>query len=154
MSEDKRTRGANGSIGPPSPHEPSHLLCSPLLASPRLSFDHVTAIIFVVALSEFDETLFEESKVNRLSSFPRSVSPPLYYPLPLSLPLSAIRMMDSLNLFASICRNPHLRGIPVILFLNKVWSLSLSVRSALIFTVRLVPREGRPRVSRQCVSLV
>lgn len=27
--------------------------------------------------------------------------------------------MDSLNLFASICRNPHLKGIPIILFLNK-----------------------------------
>lgn len=28
-------------------------------------------------------------------------------------------MVDSLNLFASICRNPHLKGIPIILFLNK-----------------------------------
>ncbi|CAE7580437.1 GNAT3 [Symbiodinium microadriaticum] len=56
-------------------------------------FDNVKAIVFVVALSEFDEVLFEDNSINR--------------------------MLDSLTLFSSVCKNPHLKGISIILFLNK-----------------------------------
>ncbi|SPR01294.1 unnamed protein product (mitochondrion) [Plasmodiophora brassicae] len=57
-------------------------------------FEGVTAIIFVVALSEYNQTLYEDARVNR--------------------------MAESLRLFTEICNSPYLIGIRVILFLNKM----------------------------------
>ncbi|KAJ3107214.1 guanine nucleotide-binding protein subunit alpha [Phlyctochytrium planicorne] len=57
-------------------------------------FDDVMAIIFVVAISSFDQTCFEDLKTNR--------------------------MLESLNLFGSICNHPLFKKTAVILFLNKI----------------------------------
>jgi len=57
------------------------------------SFDGVTAVIFVAALSAYDQTLYEDDEVNR--------------------------MQESLQLFEDILKLKTFKGIDVILFLNK-----------------------------------
>eukprot|EP00002_Diphylleia_rotans_P006468 TRINITY_DN1582_c0_g1_i1.p1 TRINITY_DN1582_c0_g1~~TRINITY_DN1582_c0_g1_i1.p1 ORF type:complete len:356 (-),score=98.19 TRINITY_DN1582_c0_g1_i1:856-1923(-) len=56
-------------------------------------FDDVTCVIFVVALSEFDQVLFEDESANR--------------------------MAESMQLFKEICDNKWFEHTPIILFLNK-----------------------------------
>jgi GTPase SAR1 family protein len=56
-------------------------------------FDSVTAVIFCVALSEYDQTLREDMTQNR--------------------------MKESLMLFDEVCNSVYFRKTPVILFLNK-----------------------------------
>jgi guanine nucleotide-binding protein G(i) subunit alpha len=56
-------------------------------------FDDVTAIIFVAALTDYSQVLYEDSNTNRLS--------------------------ESINLFEEICRTKPLAHINLILFLNK-----------------------------------
>lgn len=56
-------------------------------------FDDVTAVIFVAALSEFDQVLFEDSSTNR--------------------------MVEAIALFDEICNNRHFQQSSMILFLNK-----------------------------------
>ncbi|PAA67227.1 hypothetical protein BOX15_Mlig003673g1, partial [Macrostomum lignano] len=57
-------------------------------------FEGVTAVIFTVALSEYDLTLFEDQELNR--------------------------MTESLKLFDSICNNQWFVNTAIILFLNKM----------------------------------
>ena len=56
-------------------------------------FDGVGAVLFVVSMSEYDQTLLEDSKVNR--------------------------MHESLKVFSQICNNQHLSTSSILLFLNK-----------------------------------
>merc|ERR1711974_370691 len=56
-------------------------------------FDNVKVVLFCAALNEYDMTLREDKRVNR--------------------------MAESLKLFQEICNEPSLLRIPVILFLNK-----------------------------------
>lgn len=56
-------------------------------------FDDVTAVIFVAALSEYDQALFEDSSTNR--------------------------MVEAIDLFADICNNRYFTNSSMILFLNK-----------------------------------
>lgn len=56
-------------------------------------FEDVTAVIFVTAISEYDQVLYEDEHVNR--------------------------MEESLNLFENICNSRWFRDTPIILFLNK-----------------------------------
>ncbi|KAI0224412.1 Guanine nucleotide-binding protein G(i) subunit alpha [Lamellibrachia satsuma] len=56
-------------------------------------FEGVTAIIFIVAMSEYDMTLAEDQEMNR--------------------------MMESMKLFDSICNNKWFTDTSIILFLNK-----------------------------------
>jgi len=56
-------------------------------------FDDVEAVIFVAAISEFDQVLFEDDKTNRLQ--------------------------DSIRLFSEICNTKFFQGTSMILFLNK-----------------------------------
>jgi GTPase SAR1 family protein len=56
-------------------------------------FDNVTAVIFVAAISEYDQVLFEDRKKNRLE--------------------------EALELFEEVCNNPVFDKIDMILFLNK-----------------------------------
>lgn len=56
-------------------------------------FDGVTAVLFCVAMSEYDQLLFEDGKT--------------------------LRMEESLNLFKEVCTSPFFAETAVILFLNK-----------------------------------
>ena len=56
-------------------------------------FDNVTAVIFVAAISEYDQTLFEDRKKNRLE--------------------------EAIDLFDEVCNMPVFEKIDMILFLNK-----------------------------------
>ncbi len=56
-------------------------------------FEGVTAILFVVAMSEYDQKLFEDESVNRMD--------------------------ESLKLFDQIANNPFFKDTAIILFLNK-----------------------------------
>ncbi len=56
-------------------------------------FENVTAVIFVAAISEFDQKLFEDGSTNR--------------------------MVDALELFKDICSSHYFRKAAIILFLNK-----------------------------------
>jgi len=56
-------------------------------------FSNVTAIIYVAAISEYDQVLYEDESVNRLT--------------------------EALNLFEKICESKFFKDMPVILFLNK-----------------------------------
>jgi hypothetical protein len=58
------------------------------------AFDNVTAVLFVAAVSEYDEVLFEDEDVNRIT--------------------------ESLELFDQICNSRWFRNTPMILFLNKI----------------------------------
>lgn len=57
-------------------------------------FENVTALVFMVAISEYDQKLVEDESVNR--------------------------MMESLNLFDSIVNSKWFIKTPIILFLNKI----------------------------------
>ncbi|KAH9446224.1 hypothetical protein MJO28_011915 [Puccinia striiformis f. sp. tritici] len=57
-------------------------------------FENVTAIVFLVALSEYDQMLYEDDSVNR--------------------------MQEALNLFDSICNSRWFIKTSIILFLNKI----------------------------------
>ncbi|KAJ3107528.1 guanine nucleotide-binding protein subunit alpha [Phlyctochytrium planicorne] len=57
-------------------------------------FDDSSAIIFVSAISAYDQTCFEDNATNRMN--------------------------ESLTLFASICNHPLFRTTSIILFLNKI----------------------------------
>lgn len=57
-------------------------------------FDNVTAVIFVAALSEYDQVLFEDESQNR--------------------------MIEALNLFDQICNSRWFHETAMILFLNKI----------------------------------
>ena len=56
-------------------------------------FDQVSAVIFVAAISEFDQVLFEDYSQNR--------------------------MVEALTLFEEVCRIDVFQGKPILLFLNK-----------------------------------
>ena len=56
-------------------------------------FENVTAVIFVAALSEYDQVLYEDETTNR--------------------------MTEALNLFDEICNSRWFRETSMILFLNK-----------------------------------
>jgi len=56
-------------------------------------FDSVTAVIFLAAISEYDQVLIEDETMNRLK--------------------------EALTLFESICNSPYFLKTAVILFLNK-----------------------------------
>jgi len=56
-------------------------------------FDEVTAVIFVAAISEYDQVLYEDNTQNR--------------------------MVDSLNIFHEICNSKWFENTSIILFLNK-----------------------------------
>ncbi|KAH9814822.1 guanine nucleotide-binding protein subunit alpha [Melampsora americana] len=57
-------------------------------------FENVTAIVFLVAVSEYDQMLYEDESVNR--------------------------MQEALNLFDSICNSRWFTKTSIILFLNKI----------------------------------
>jgi GTPase SAR1 family protein len=56
-------------------------------------FENVTAVLFVAAINEYDQTLFEDNVTNR--------------------------MMEALKLFDDVCNSPFLSKVAFILFLNK-----------------------------------
>jgi len=56
-------------------------------------FEDVTTILFIVAISEYDQYLFEDATVNRMS--------------------------EALTLFDSICNSRWFTSTPIILFMNK-----------------------------------
>uniref|UniRef100_A0A0A9Z878 Guanine nucleotide-binding protein G(O) subunit alpha n=1 Tax=Lygus hesperus TaxID=30085 RepID=A0A0A9Z878_LYGHE len=56
-------------------------------------FENVTAVIFVAAISEYDQKLYEDESVNR--------------------------MVEALNLFEEICNSRWFHNTSIILFLNK-----------------------------------
>jgi len=56
-------------------------------------FENVTAVLFVAAISEYDQVLYEDENTNR--------------------------MMEALNLFDEICNSRWFRDTAIILFLNK-----------------------------------
>lgn len=57
-------------------------------------FENVTAILFLVAISEYDQSLYEDESINR--------------------------MQESLALFDSICNSRWFVRTSIILFLNKI----------------------------------
>lgn len=57
-------------------------------------FDNITAILFVIAISEYDQMLFEDERVNR--------------------------MHEAIALFDSLCNSKWFINTPFILFLNKI----------------------------------
>ncbi|KAJ3262870.1 guanine nucleotide-binding protein subunit alpha, partial [Chytriomyces hyalinus] len=57
-------------------------------------FDNVKAFIYMVAISSYDQTCFEDSQTNRIT--------------------------ESLNLFHSLTHHPALKRTCIILFLNKI----------------------------------
>lgn len=57
-------------------------------------FDNITAVLFVLAISEYDQKLFEDERVNRMN--------------------------ESIVLFDSLCNSRWFANTPFILFLNKI----------------------------------
>ncbi len=69
-----------------------HASC-PCLPFPPFSFENVTAVLFVAAISEYDQVLYEDENTNRI--------------------------VEALNLFEEICNSRWFRETSMILFLNK-----------------------------------
>lgn len=76
-------------------------------------FENVTSVMFLVALSEYDQYLHEVSEVSGCS-----LSPTRNYPSSL-ITQKINRMQESLSLFTNIVRYPWFSKSSVILFLNK-----------------------------------
>ncbi|KAJ3013820.1 UNVERIFIED_CONTAM: hypothetical protein HDU68_000527 [Siphonaria sp. JEL0065] len=57
-------------------------------------FDNVQAIIFIIAVSAYDQVCMEDEETNRL--------------------------VESMNLFGSICNHPLFKALDMVLFLNKI----------------------------------
>jgi hypothetical protein len=69
------------------------LSCLLIAHSRHCSFENVTAVLFVAAISEYDQVLYEDENTNR--------------------------MVEALNLFEEICNSRWFRETSMILFLNK-----------------------------------
>jgi len=80
-------------------------------------FEGVTAVIFLTAVSEYDQVLYEDEKVNRLH--------------------------ESLQVFESICNNKYFTETAMILFLNKIDLFAEKVRKVPL-TVCFHDYPGRP----------
>lgn len=89
---------------PPPPQDSS--LTFPVLARRIHCFENVTAILFLVAISEYDQMLYEDEAINR--------------------------MQEALVLFDSICNSRWFVRTSIILFLNKVRRLSLPLSLSLL----------------------
>jgi guanine nucleotide-binding protein G(i) subunit alpha len=68
-------------------------------------FENVTAIVFMAAISEFDQTLFEDETTVRWIK---------------STNVMKNRMQESLTLFESICNSSWFDNTSIIIFLNKI----------------------------------
>jgi hypothetical protein len=89
------------------------------------SFEGVTAVLFVVALSEFDQTLFEDGATNR--------------------------MAEALELFGEICNSRWFRRTSMILFLNKADLFRAKLRTS-DFRSYYPEFSGSSRDFDQCAS--
>ncbi|CAN6628789.1 guanine nucleotide-binding protein alpha-1 subunit [Trichomonascus vanleenenianus] len=90
-------------------------------------FDNVTAVLFVAAANEYDEVLFEDRSVNR--------------------------MLETLQLFQSICNSRWFQGTPIILFLNKIDVLERKLlRPGSRFTEYFPDYDRDPKDSRQVLA--
>ncbi|KAJ3123136.1 Guanine nucleotide-binding protein G(t) subunit alpha-2 [Physocladia obscura] len=69
-------------------------------------FDDVRAIIFLVAMNSYDQVCFEDSSANR--------------------------MVESLNVFKSMCNHPMFKSTAVILFMNKIDLFRTKLETAMI----------------------
>ena len=67
-------------------------------------FDDVAAVVFVAALSEYNQAMFEDERTNRMS--------------------------DALELWEKICAEPAFASSAIILFLNKRDLFAAKVREA------------------------
>lgn len=82
-------------------------------------FENVTAIIFLVAISEYDQVLIEdETVVCILYSNARYID--IQWLLTLICPSLKNRMQEALTLFDSICNSRWFVKTSIILFLNKI----------------------------------
>lgn len=86
----------------------------PLLAAWVPFFDDMDAIIFLAAISCFDQTLAEDATVNRLVRFE-----PQTPKLCSDHALFVAAQEDSVHLWKSIVSNPLLQNTKIVLFLNK-----------------------------------
>jgi guanine nucleotide-binding protein subunit alpha len=81
-------------------------------------FDNVTAVLFVAAISEFDEVLYEDGQTNRVA--------------------------ESLALFGQIINSRWFRSTPIILFLNKIDILKRKIASGKSLTEYYPEFNGDP----------
>ncbi|KAI8612593.1 guanine nucleotide-binding protein G(o) subunit alpha [Chytriomyces sp. MP71] len=72
-------------------------------------FDDVHAIIFLVAISSYDQTCSEDGATNRSKETLTSIQGS-----------SLISVVESKNVFTSICNHPLFKTTPMILFMNKI----------------------------------
>lgn len=72
-------------------------------------FESVTAVIFVAAISEYNQKLYEEDKENRL--------------------------LEAINVFDKICNNQYFLDVAMILFLNKIDIFAQKVKQEPITTL-------------------
>jgi hypothetical protein len=68
-----------------------------------VGFAEVTAVIFVAAISEYDQTLYEDEKENRLH--------------------------EAIRVFESVCNNKYFTKTAIILFMNKIDLFEQKVKS-------------------------
>ena len=76
-------------------------------------FDNVTAVIFVTAISEFDQMLYEDANTNRMD--------------------------EALTLFDQICNHPSFKKTSMILFLNKRDLFEIKLKKKTMVCWRDVP---------------
>lgn len=88
-------------------------------------FSNVTAVIFLTAISEYDEVLFEDAKVNSLH--------------------------ESLNVWSSICNNKYFSKTAMIIFLNKIDRFSEKIKDVPL-TICFPDYTGQPNDEEECAE--
>ncbi|KAJ7336398.1 guanine nucleotide binding protein, alpha subunit [Mycena albidolilacea] len=89
-------------------------------------FDDVHVIIFLAPISAFNETLAENSTINRLA--------------------------DSLKLWRTICSNKLLTTVEFILFLNKVDILTRKIQSGIRFAEHVTSYRNKPNEPKEVIK--
>lgn len=82
-------------------------------------FEGVTAVIFVAALSEYDQNMFEDPTKNRMVRCTLSPPPSLSLDPAGSTTCNVYSQVEALELFDGICNNVYFLESSMILFLNK-----------------------------------
>ncbi len=91
-------------------------------------FEGVTAVIFVAAISEYDQTVYEDNETNR--------------------------MREALDLFDRICNSEYFKSTSMILFLNKKDLFDVKIKSVPLTSCPVFKDYQGSRDGKECAEYI